>query len=183
MANAKIMQRAHPLSGLGYAGSAVKVYPAPEGFRCGLRAKSNAVSALSKALGAKLPTTAKASSTTGTRTAMWLGPDEWLLLDNKSNPIEDLMRTRSIHSAVDVSHRNTAIMVNGVHAADVVNAGCPQDLSLTSFPVGACSRTILGKVEVVLLRTKKDEFHLECWRSFAPYAFEFLKTAAKNAEA
>ena len=39
-----------------------------------------------------------------------------------------------------------------------VNAGCPQDLSLAAFPVGACSRTILGKVEIVLLRTAEDSF-------------------------
>ena len=88
---------------------------------------------------------------------------------------------KALHSAVDVSHRNTALIVSGAAAADVINAGCPQDLSEEHFPVGACSRTILGKIEVVLLRTKKDTFRVEVWRSFSAYAFDFLATAAKDA--
>ena len=62
----------------------------------------------------------------------------------------------------------------GPAAANTVNAGCPQDLSLAAFPVGACSRTILGKVEIVLLRTGEDAFRVECWRSFSDYVFTFL---------
>ena len=64
-----------------------------------------------------------------------------------------------------------------------VNAGCPQDLSLDAFPVGACSRTILGKVEIVLLRTAEDAFRVECWRSFSDYVWAFLTEAAKDAAA
>jgi sarcosine oxidase subunit gamma len=62
-------------------------------------------------------------------------------------------------------------------------SGCPQDLSLAIFPVGACSRTILGKSEIVLLRTAEDAFRVECWRSFSDYVFAFLADAAKDAAA
>ena len=71
--------------------------------------------------------------------------------------------------------------MSGPFAADVINAGCPQDLSLEIFPVGACSRTVFGKIEVVLYRTAEDAFRVECWRSFSDYAFEFLKDAARGA--
>jgi len=87
---------------------------------------------------------------------------------------------KALHSAVDVSHRNTAIVVAGPGAADVINAGCPQDLSLAAFPVGACSRTVLGKVEIVLLRTEPDAFRVEVWRSFSDYAFALLAEAARD---
>ncbi|MGO4843124.1 sarcosine oxidase subunit gamma, partial [Rhizobiaceae sp. 2RAB30] len=82
-----------------------------------------------------------------------------------------------------ISHRNVAISVTGPAAAASVNAGCPQDMSLTAFPVGAASRTILGKVEIVLLRTAEDTFRVECWRSFSDYVFTFLSEAARDAAA
>jgi len=87
----------------------------------------------------------------------------------------------ALHSAVGISHRNVAFSVSGPAAEATLAAGCPQDLSLAAFPVGACSRTILGKIEVVLLRTGEDGFRVECWRSFSDYAWDFLTQAARNA--
>ena len=86
-----------------------------------------------------------------------------------------------LHSAVDVSHRNTAILVEGPGAAAAINAGCPQDLSLKAFPVGACTRTIFGKTEIVLLRTGEESFRVEVWRSFSDYAFGLLAEGARDA--
>ncbi|TIN17456.1 MAG: sarcosine oxidase subunit gamma, partial [Mesorhizobium sp.] len=83
-----------------------------------------------------------------------------------------------LQSAVGISHRNVAISVIGPAAAATINSGCPQDLSLDVFPVGAASRTILGKAEIVLLRTATDAFRVECWRSFSDYVFTFLSEAA-----
>jgi sarcosine oxidase subunit gamma len=79
--------------------------------------------------------------------------------------------------------RNVAIAVTGSAAAATINSGCPQDLSLDAFPVGAASRTILGKVEIVLLRTATDGFLVECLRSFSDYVFAFLSEAAGDAAA
>jgi sarcosine oxidase subunit gamma len=86
-----------------------------------------------------------------------------------------------LHSAVDVSHRNTAVIVSGPGAEATLSGGCPQDLSLQAFPVGACSRTLFGKVEVVLLRLDEETFRVEVWRSFSDYAFGLLAEAAEDA--
>ena len=58
----------------------------------------------------------KTSETKGTRTALWLGPDEWLILDSAKNPMDDAAKAKVLNSAVDVSHRNTAIIVSGAAA-------------------------------------------------------------------
>jgi sarcosine oxidase, subunit gamma len=136
---------------------------------------------LEKALGLALPQAPKTSVTTGSRSALWLGPDEWLIYDAKADPNGDVAKVKGLFSAVDISHRNTAIQISGPHAADVLNAGCPQDLSLAAFDVGACSRTVFGKVEVVLHRVKPTVFRMEVWRSFSAYAFDYLQDAAKDA--
>ena len=170
-----------PLAGMMHGGPGVSISAAPEANRINLRAGDDALAGLSKALGVTLPKKPKTSASKDRRHALWIGPDEWLVIDEAGDPAADCAEVKAAHSAVDVSHRNTAILVSGPFAADVINAGCPQDLSLEIFPVGACSRTVFGKIEIVLYRTAEDAFRVECWRSFSDYAFEFLKDAAKGA--
>ncbi|GAB4358298.1 MAG: sarcosine oxidase subunit gamma [Oricola sp.] len=172
--------RALPLAGMAHGGENVSISAAPEANRISLRAAGTAVAALSKALGVALPKKPKTSASKGSRHALWLGPDEWLVIDEAGNPAADCAASKALHSAVDVSHRNTALIVSGPAAADAINAGCPQDLSLEAFPVGACSRTVMGKIEIVLYRTAEDAFRVECWRSFSEYAFDFLRDAARG---
>jgi len=172
--------RALPLAGKAHGGANVSITAAPEANRISLRGGETAVAALSKALGVTLPKKPKTSTAKGSRHALWLGPDEWLVFDEKGNPAGDCAKVKAAHSAVDVSHRNTAILVSGPAAVDVISAGCPQDLSLEAFPLDACSRTVMGKIEVVLYRTAEDAFRVECWRSFSEYAFDFLTDAARG---
>jgi sarcosine oxidase subunit gamma len=167
------------------AGSAVATVASAEfASRLTLRARPDAVAPLSKALGVKLPEKPKTSarSRNGMRTALWLGPDEWLVIDESG---ADLMaacaKVKQLHATVDVSHRNVALVVSGKGAETALKAGCPQNLSLELFPVGACSRTMLGKVEVVIVRTAEDAFRIEHWRSFSDYVFGFLEEAARDA--
>jgi sarcosine oxidase, subunit gamma len=171
-----------PLEGRYGGTGLVSILPALPAFRTSLRARPDAVGVLSMALSIELPEKPKSSSTAGKRSALWLGPDEWLVIDaGDKDPAADLAKVTALHSAVDVSHRNTAILVSGPAAEATLNAGCPQDLSLEIFPVGAVSRTVLGKIEIVLWRTGEDAFRVECWRSFSDYAFSFLSDAARGA--
>ncbi|HTV68612.1 MAG TPA: sarcosine oxidase subunit gamma [Rhizobiaceae bacterium] len=182
MASSAVAERRPKLGGqeARYGKLSVSVLPPAE--RISLRAPVESIPALSAALKVELPTRPKTSAAAGKRTALWLGPDEWLVIDEGGNdPLADCRAVADLHSAVGISHRNVAISVSGPGAAATVNAGCPQDLSLAAFPVGACSRTVLGKIEIVLLRTAEDGFRVECWRSFADYAYEFLSVAAKDA--
>ena len=163
-------------------GVALAVLPPAE--RISLRAPEASGAALSKALGVSLPTKPKSSAAKAGRTALWLGPDEWLVIDEAGkDPLADCAKVTALHSAVGISHRNVAFAVTGPAAAAAINAGCPQDLSLEAFPVGAASRTILGKAEIVLLRTAADAFRVECWRSFSDYVFTLLSEAASDAAA
>lgn len=174
-------QRSPAFADREFSAGGVKIAVLAPSHRMALRAPEKSLAALSKALGVKLPALPKSSTVKGARTALWLGPDEWLVIDDGAeDPLEDCARVKVLHSAVGVSHRNVGISVSGPGAAGTINAGCPQDLSLAAFPVGACSRTILGKVEIVLLRTGKESFRVECWRSFSDYVLTFLEDAASS---
>jgi len=177
-----IATRSLPLSAAHGGSATVKLEPAAPATRIALRVRPEDVAALSGALGVDLPVKPKTSAFANGRTALWLGPDEWLVIDEgESGLMTAAANSGALHSATDISHRNTAILVSGPRAADAINAGCAQDLSLDIFPVGACSRTLFGKVEVVLLRTAEDAFRVEVWRSFSDYAFALLAEGARDA--
>jgi len=183
-ASAASVERREALAGRSVSATGVKVEPLPPAERVSLRAPAESVASLSRALGVALPQAPKTSATKGGRTALWLGPDEWLVIDETGNDVlADCAKAKQLHSAVGISHRNVAISVSGPAAEACVNAGCPQDLSLEAFPVGASTRTVLGKAEIVLYRPAEDAFRVECWRSFSDYVFTFLSEAARDAAA
>ncbi|MCO5159341.1 MAG: sarcosine oxidase subunit gamma [Aquamicrobium sp.] len=159
----------------------VSVTPAGPAQRLSLRAPRDSVAALSRALGLDLPERPMASAAEGGRAALWLGPDEWLVIDEGRDALPVLAGVKAFHSAVDVSHRNLGILVAGRGAEATLAAGCPRDLSQAAFPVGSCARTVLGKAEIVVWRTGAEAYRVECWRSFSDYVFTFLAEAARDA--
>jgi sarcosine oxidase subunit gamma len=177
------------------ASPGVEIAALPPAARIVLRAPQASLPALGTGLGLALPQAPKTSAVAkpsarraktepGLRVAFWLGPDEWLVIDESGADLVGRCAGAAVlHAAVDVSHRNTAFGVSGPAAADCLNAGCPQDLSLAAFPVGAASRTVLGKAEIVLWRPAEEIFRVECWRSFADYVYTFLTEAARDAAA
>jgi sarcosine oxidase subunit gamma len=157
----------------------------PPASRFVLRGAPSVMAAAGAALGLNISDIACRSARAGERAALWMGPDEQLLLA----PVTDgevIARQLGAalgalpHSLVDVSHRQIALEVSGPQAQNVLNAGCPLDLHLESFPVGACTRTVLGKCDIVLWRTGAAQFHVEVWRSFADYASRFLAEAGET---
>jgi sarcosine oxidase subunit gamma len=120
----------------------------------------------------------------GARAALWLGPDEWLLIA-EDEPAElgaalEAALAGVSHGLVDVSHRQCAIEVAGPGAARLLNAGVPLDLDLAAFPVGMATRTLLLKAEIVLWRREAERFHLEVARSFGPYVAAVLAQSAED---
>ncbi len=161
--------------------------PAADVARFVFRARSVAVATAGGAFGVDLPRQPFRTGATGVRTALWMGPDEWLLLGPQSEAmLIERQLTEALagiaHSLVDVSHRDTALALSGVKAAAALNAGCPLDLHLPVFAIGMCTRTLLAKAQIVLWRTGPQLFHVQTLRSFADYLWRFLEQAARDAD-
>ena len=117
--------------------------------------------------------------------ALWLGPDEQLLLaqDAHGSQLAQLLSEQLAtvpHSLVDISQRQVAFEIVGPIARTLLSTGCPLDLADEAFPVGMCTRTLFEKSEVVLWRSDPQAFHVEVWRSFAPYVTGLLAQAARE---
>lgn len=149
------------------------------------RGREAAIGPAGEAFGVALPRARGAYGEARNRMAIWLGPDEWLLIAAGEAPVEIAAAieaaTGSVpHSLVDVSHRQLGIAVSGPQAATVLSAGCPLDLSIGAFPVGTATRTVLAKAEIVLARMAADVFHIEVWRSFSAYVWHYLDEARRE---
>ena len=157
----------------------------PPATRYVLRGGSDVRAAAESALGFAIPATACRATLDGDRAALWLGPDEWLLIAPQPPPsgfaagLTEALEGLA-HSLVDVSHRQSALAVSGPQAATLLAAGCPLDLDASAFPVGMCTRTMLAKAEIVLWRTDPQVFRVEVWRSFVAYISQFLGEAARG---
>src|SRR6185437_1857637 len=88
-------------AGREFSAKSVKFAVLAPAERMSLRAPAASVAALSKALGLTLPKSPKTSATKDGRTALWLGPDEWMVIDEASgDPLADCAGVKQLRSAV-----------------------------------------------------------------------------------
>ncbi|HRJ69486.1 MAG TPA: sarcosine oxidase subunit gamma family protein [Beijerinckiaceae bacterium] len=158
-------------------GEEFSLTPAPDAARFTLRGSPQAA----RAFGPAPPQVLRATSK-GERLALWLGPDEILLIapGEDAGAVQTELEHKLAgepHALVDVSHRQIGLVLEGRLAARCLSAGCPLDLRLSAFPVGMATRTIFLKAEIVLFRQEDQRFHVEVWRSFAPYLIGHLGEA------
>ena len=159
--------------------------PLPPAARYILRGGPAVRAAAEQAVGVGIPAEACRALTREGRAALWLGPDEWLLITPVAQgaSLAEQLATALAglpHSLVDVGHRQSGCELGGPLAATLLSAGCPLDLDERAFPVGMCTRTVVAKAEVVLWRTATETFRIDVARSFVAYVSEFLAEAGRT---
>ncbi len=117
-------------------------------------------------------------------TALWLGPDEWLLLSPRrsgANLVAELDRDlgEQHRSVVDVSANRVAIELGGPRRADLLARGCSLDLHQRSWGPGMCAQTLVGKTQVILHEGTATTTVL-VRPSFADYLVDWLVAAASK---
>ncbi len=150
-------------------GGGVRIAPAVAIARYSLRARSAA--ALTEIIGRGVP--ARIGETLDGIAC--LGPDEWIarLAAETTLPTGEGLAA----SIVDISSRSLGIVVEGLRAASLIGTGCPLDVE--RFAIGRTTRTLYETVEIVLWRESETRFHIDVWRSFAPWLWNALIAAAR----
>jgi sarcosine oxidase, subunit alpha len=116
--------------------------------------------------GAALPTVPNTITRSDDSTALWLGPDEWLVV---GAPVE---------GGVDVSAQYMTIAVSGSCVRDVLAHGCALDLAKLGDEW--CAQTMLAKANVILAGVGPHEIHIHVRASFARYLAAWLIDAATD---
>ena len=182
------LSRTGPLgpAGLLFEAEGVRVLVSPPVARVLLRCPADVIARAGAALGLNLPlapmrTQTKCAQTLRTQaagqgvTALWLGPDETLLVGAAQDLPEALHGLA--HALVDVSHRDVALDVEGPGAAQLLASAIMLDLAPGAFPEGACARTLFGKAPVLVWRRGVEAFQLQTPRSCGVYVRDLLREA------
>jgi sarcosine oxidase subunit gamma len=114
-----------------------------------------------------------ATSAPGMR-ALWLGPDEWLLVSAQA--LEE-PSAAGAGTFVDVSHGRAVLRMSGDDVREALAKGCALDLDPRVFPVDRCAQTAIGKVSVILDHVEDNAFDLYCARSYAGAFWHWLTEA------
>jgi sarcosine oxidase subunit gamma len=150
-----------------------------------LDAKGAAADAVGVALGSQLPLEPGTAVRTEGQTALWLGPDEWLVVGRPGTQRDLESRIRSAAGeepacVTDVSAQRTTVLVAGPRARDLLSHGCSLDLHPRAFGPGRCAQTMLARTQVILVA--RDGARAGFWvlvrSSFAGYLADWLLDAA-----
>ncbi|MBM4407014.1 MAG: sarcosine oxidase subunit gamma [Chloroflexi bacterium] len=122
----------------------------------------------------------------GRRLALWLAPDEWLVLDPDN--LEDDVARLTMEGGwppdvtfVDVSAHRTLLELRGRDARALLARGCPLDLDPRVFGPDHCAQTLLARVDVILFRLDgTDAFGVLVRASFARYLVAWLTDALEG---
>ncbi|MEU1624805.1 sarcosine oxidase subunit gamma family protein [Streptomyces sp. NPDC020096] len=149
--------------------------------------KGPAADAVRLALGIPLPVEPNTMVRGGGLAALWLGPDEWLVVGpaGTAGDLESRLRgaVGADHAAVtDVSAQRTTLLVSGPRCRDLLAHGTALDLHPRSFAAGRCAQTTLARAQVIL--AARDERGPGFWvlvrSSFAGYLARWLLDAASE---
>ncbi len=140
------------------------------------------------ALELDLPLAANTSSETRPVSALWLGPDEWMLTcaPGSEDAVAESLRVAvaGAHATVvDISDARTVFRLSGAAARTVLAKGCALDLHPRAFALGDVAQTRLAKADVILHQTIDEDdndgpvFDIYVARSFADYLWRWLADA------
>ncbi|NBB81895.1 MAG: sarcosine oxidase subunit gamma, partial [Alphaproteobacteria bacterium] len=138
-------------------------------------------------LGVLLPTGPATARRVEDVTALWLGPDEWLLVTDPGaeGALKDRLETAfaGLHaSVVDVTDNATMLRLTGHAVRTVLAKGMPMDTHARGFAVGEVRQSVLAHVDVICHLVEETEaagatVDLYVRRSFADHVWTWLEDA------
>lgn len=134
--------------------------------------------AIEAAVGTVLPAPNK--SAVGRRTALWVGPDRWFMVEpGRGALVDQLEKAASGSFAVtDLSHSRVVLRVSGPKLRDVLAQGCAVDLHPRAAKAGDCFVTAVARHSAVLHLVDDATADVYVYRSFGQDLVEWLLEAA-----
>ena len=125
-------------------------------------------------------------STSGDRAALWLSPDEWLIIvpfATRAQTIDELKRALAGKhvSITDVSANRTILELSGSKAREVLAKGCGLDLHPRTFKAVQCAQTVVALSHAVIWQVDETPtYRVRVRPSFAAYLTDFFIDAMKE---
>jgi sarcosine oxidase subunit gamma len=151
----------------------------------------NFITAIGKNLNMILPTEANTSTSGETLTALWLSPDEWMLISNETvnkntnayevedNLINNISKA-NLGAVTDVSDQFVMINIKGSKVFDLLATGSPFNFNEFKNKEGSVVQTILSHIDVIIHLTEINEVNLFVRRSFSQHLHSWMSDSASR---
>jgi sarcosine oxidase subunit gamma len=161
-------------------------------MKLNLRGKTrDFLSAIGKNINMILPIEANTSSSSDKYTSMWLSPDEWMIISNKtidkeSNnyEIEELLSSKisktNLGAVTDITDQFVLINLNGKKVFDLLSMGSPFNFNDFKTKKGAVAQTLLTQIDIIIHHKELNNVHLFVRRSFSEHLMSWIKDAASR---
>ena len=153
--------------------------------------KRQFLSAVGKSLNLLLPNEANTSSRSDQLTALWLSPDEWMIVSNelaskdtdKYNVYEVLFNSISktnLGAVIDVTDQFVQLELKGKNIYEIFSAGCPFNFNEFKEKKGSTTQTVLNHIDVILQNKDENIVNLFVRRSFAEHLWSWIEDCASR---
>ena len=147
---------------------------------------NNSLATCSKILNIMLPTKPNTYTKKDYLKVIWLGPDEWLIINSEDNLFLKLKdKLGDIEASVtDISENRTIIRISGEKIFTLLSKFLVLDLEKNLGSVSSCAQTLFVKVPILLVRNYKKqqmpEIDILVNRSHANYIYSLLVDGTNN---
>lgn len=133
-----------------------------------------------------LPTEANTSTTSDKLTAIWLSPDEWMIVSNelvnKDNNKYELyeilfnsISKTNLGAVIDVTDQFVQLELKGKNIYEIFSAGCPFNFNEFKEKIGSTTQTVLNHIDVILHHKDKNVVNIFVRRSFAEHLWSWIE--------
>ena len=153
--------------------------------------KREFITNVGKNLNMLLPTEANTSTTTNKLTAIWLSPDEWMIVSNElvakdTNKYElfemlfNSISKTNLGAVIDVTDQFVQLELKGENIYEIFSAGSPFNFNEFKEKKGSTTQTVLNHVDVILHHKDENILNLFVRRSFAEHLCSWIEDCASR---
>ena len=138
-----------------------------------------------------LPTEANTSTTSDKLTAIWLSPDEWMIVSNElaskdTNKYElyDMLFNSiskiNLGAVIDVTDQFVQLELKGENVYEIFSAGSPFNFNEFKEKKGSTAQTVLNHIDVILHHKEENVVNLFVRRSFAQHLWDWIEDSSSR---
>ena len=147
--------------------------------------------AVGKHLDMILPTEANTSSSSSKLTAIWLSPDEWMVVSNEliekntnnydlEESLYNSISKTNLGAVIDVTDQFVMLELKGSKIYELFSSGSPYNFNDFREKKGSTTQTLLNNIDVIIQNKSENLVNLFVRRSFSEHLFSWINDSASR---
>ena len=147
--------------------------------------------AVGKHLDMILPTEANTSSSSSKLTAIWLSPDEWMVVSNEfmekntnsyvlEESLYNSISKTNLGAVIDVTDQFVMLELEGPKIYELFSSGSPFNFNDFKEKKGSTTQTLLNNIDVTIHNKGENLVNLFVRRSFSEHLYSWINDSASR---